>query len=130
VRALKRVVLAVLVLAVSAGWHPSRADEDSRMVIIAAMRRVFTGQDPPLIVRAAAGDANEVEKQRLLKVLTGMANTQPDHGSVESWKAKTSALLAAAQDLVDGKEGAGERLRAASNCRACHQAHRVMGGDR
>ena len=119
----------MLVLAVSAGWYASRADDDSRMVIIAAMRRVFTGQDPPLVLRAAAGDANEVEKQRLLKVLTGMANTQPDHGSLESWKAKTGTLVAAAQDLVDGKEGAAERLRAASNCRACHQAHR-MGGDR
>ena len=39
----------------------------------------------------AAGDANEVEKKRLLKVLTGMANAQPDHGSLDSWKAKTGA---------------------------------------
>ena len=91
------------------------------------MRRVFTGQDPPLIQRVAAGDANDVEKKRLLKVLTGMADTQPDKGSLDSWKAKTGALVAAAQDVIDGKEGAGDRLRAASNCRACHQAHRLNG---
>jgi hypothetical protein len=130
VRAVKQFGLAIVVLAASAGWYASRADDDSRMVIIAAMRRVFSGQDPPLVQRAAAGDANEVEKQRLLKVLTGLANTQPDRGSMDSWKAKTGALLSAAQDLVDGKEGAGERLRAASNCRACHAVHRGMGGDR
>ncbi len=129
-RAVKQLGLAIVVLAASAGWYASRADDDSRMVVIAAMRRVFTGQDPPLVVKAAAGDASEVEKQRLLKVLTGLADTQPDHGSLDSWKAKTGALVAAAQDLIDGKEGAGQRLRAASNCRACHQAHRVMSGDR
>ena len=83
-RAVKQFGLAIVVLAASAGWYASRADDDSRMVIIAAMRRVFSGQDPPLVQRAAAGDANEVEKQRLLKVLTGLANTQPDRGSVDS----------------------------------------------
>jgi hypothetical protein len=126
-RSVKRIGLAFVVLAASAGWYPSRGDDDSRMVVIAAMRRVFTGQDPPLVVKAAAGDANEIEKQRLLKVLTGMANTQPEHGSAESWKAKTTALVAAAQDLIDGKDGAGGRLRAASNCRACHAIHRFKG---
>jgi hypothetical protein len=114
---------------VAAGAYTSRADDDSRAVIIAAMRRVFTGTEPPLILRAAAGDASETEKKRLLKVLTGMAEAQPDHGGAESWKAKTAALTAAAQDLLDGKEGAGERLRAAADCRACHQVHR-RNGDR
>jgi hypothetical protein len=56
-----------------------------------------------------------------------MANTQPDRGSVDAWKARTGALVSAAQDLIDGKEGAGDRLRAASDCRACHQAHRAAG---
>ncbi len=59
-----------------------------------------------------------------------MANVPPDHGSLDSWKAKTGALVAAAQDVIDGKEGAGDRLRTAANCRACHQTHRVMTGDR
>ena len=128
-RAVRCFALAVLVLAVSCGWYAARADEESRNVIIAAMRRVFSGQDPPLIQRVAAGDANETEKQRLLKVLTGLADTTADRGSAESWKAKTAALLSAAQDVVAGKEGAGARLQSAANCRACHSAHRP-GGDR
>lgn len=116
--------LAVIALG---GGYVCRADDDSRQVIIAAMRRVFSGTEPPLILRAAAGDASETEKQRLVKVLGGMAQAQPDHGSADSWKAKTVALTAAAQDLLDGKAGAGERLRAAADCRACHQAHRGRG---
>jgi len=127
-RTIKLLGLAMLVLAVSAGGRASRADDDdSRAVIIAAMRRAFSGTEPPLILRAAAGDASETEKRRLLKVLTGMAQAQPYHGGTESWKAKTGALTAAAQDLLDGKEGAGERLRAAADCRACHQVHRGNG---
>lgn len=124
-RTLKLVGLAIQILTASGGGRASRADDDdSHAVIVAAMRRVFTGAEPPLILRAAAGDASETEKKRLLKVLTGMAQAQPDHGGAESWKARTGALTAAAQDLLDGKDGAGERLRAAADCRACHQAHR------
>jgi cytochrome c556 len=102
--------------------HAAEFDE-SRRVVIAAMRRVFRGPDA-LIEKAAAGEANATEKQKLLKVLTGMAAVPAAHGDAASWKAKTEALVAAAQDLVDGKEGARDRLRAASACKACHLAHR------
>ena len=120
-------LVLVLLIPAAAGWGDARADDDSRTVVIAAMRRVFTGQDPPLVQKAAAGQASDVEKKRLLTVLTGMTNTRPEQGSVEAWKARTAALASAAQDLVDGKEGAGDRLRAASDCRTCHQAHRPNG---
>jgi hypothetical protein len=128
VRALKRLGLAIVVLAVAAGWNANRAaDDDSQAVIIAAMRRVFTGQDPPLVYKAAAGQAGETEKKRLLTVLTGLAKTQVDHGDADAWKARTAALVEAAQDIVDGKDGAGVRLRQAADCKACHQAHRAKG---
>jgi hypothetical protein len=101
--------------------HAAEFDE-SRRVVIAAMRRVFRGPDA-LIEKATAGEASEPEKQKLLKVLTDMAAVPAARGDAASWKGRTEALVAAAQDLVDGKEGARDRLRAASACKACHQAH-------
>ena len=111
-RIVKHVAPAALILGLAVALPVVRAADmdDSRQVVIAAMRRVFTGPNA-LIGRAAAGEAGETEKQRLLKVLTGMAAVLPAHGDAASWKARTEALVAAAQDLVDGKEGARDRLR-------------------
>jgi hypothetical protein len=124
-RIMKYVAAAALILGLAGALSVIRAAEfdESRRVVIAAMRRVFRGPDA-LIEKAAAGDAGETEKHKLLKVLTGMAAVPAAHGDAASWKARTEALVAAAQDLVDGKEGARDRLRAASACKACHLAHR------
>ncbi len=124
-RIVKWVAPAAIILGLAAGLAVVRAAEfdESRRVVIAAMRRVFRGPDA-LIEKAAAGEASETEKQKLLKVLTGMAAVPAAHGDAASWKAKTEALVAATQDLIDGKKGAAERLRAASACKACHLAHR------
>jgi cytochrome c556 len=125
-RLLNRLTPAVILLGLTAALavlHAAEFDE-SRRVVVAAMRRVFRGPDA-LIEKAAAGEANENEKRKLLMVLKGMAAVPAAHGDPASWKAKTEALVAAAQDLVDGKDGARDRLRAASACKGCHTAHRV-----
>jgi cytochrome c556 len=125
-RIVKYVAPAALILGLAGALTFIRAAEfdESRRVVIAAMRRVFRGPDA-LIEKAAAGKASETDKQKLLKVLTGMAAVPAAHGDAASWKARTEALVAAAQDLVDGKEGARDRLRAASACKACHLTHRA-----
>jgi cytochrome c556 len=125
-RIVKYVAPAALILGLAGALTFICAAEfnESRRVVIAAMRRVFRGPDA-LIEKAAAGEASQTDKQKLLKVLTGMAAVPAAHGDAASWKARTEALVAAAQDLVDGKEGARDRLRAASACKACHLAHRA-----
>jgi cytochrome c556 len=125
-RIVKYVAPAALILGLAGALTFICAAEfnESRRVVIAAMRRVFRGPDA-LIEKAAAGEASETDKQKLLKVLTGMAAVPAARGDAASWKARTEALVAAAQDLVDGKEGARDRLRAASACKACHLAHRA-----
>jgi hypothetical protein len=125
-RIVKYVAPAALILGLAGALTFIRAAEfnESRRVVIAAMRRVFRGPDA-LIEKAAAGEASQTDKQKLLKVLTGMAAVPAARGDAASWKARTEALVAAAQDLVDGKEGARDRLRAASACKACHLAHRA-----
>ena len=127
-RKAKYIAPVVLILSLAGALTVSRGAgfDESRRVVVAAMRRVFSGPDA-LIQKAAAGEASEKEKQLLLTVLKGMAAAHQAHGDAASWKAKTQALVAAAQDLVDGKEGARKRLRAASACKACHLVHRRKG---
>ena len=73
-RIAKCLAPAALILGLAGALTVNHAAEfdESRRVVVAAMRRVFRGPDS-LIDKAAAGEASETEKQKLLKVLTGMA---------------------------------------------------------
>lgn len=70
------------------------------------------------------GDATDEQKAELLKLYKGLAANKPPKGDAESWKTKTKALVDAAQAAVDGKDNAVQLLTKASNCKACHDAHK------
>ena len=74
-----------------------------------------------LVVKGAASDEQKAE---LLKLYKGLAANKPPKGDQKSWDEKTKALVEAAQAAVDGKENAGQLLMKASNCKACHDAHK------
>lgn len=77
-----------------------------------------------LCAKVAKGDATEKQKKQLLALFTALSKNSPPEGSKESWEAKTSALVAAAKAAVAGDEGAGEKLKKAANCKACHDVHK------
>ncbi len=77
-----------------------------------------------LCKKAGAGQATDAEKAQLLQLLGDMAKQSPPAGDAESWKARNEALLAAAQAVADGKPGAGDQLKKAANCKACHDVHK------
>jgi hypothetical protein len=64
------------------------------------------------------------EKQELLDLYKALAKTKPPRGSQENWQKATAALVAAAEEIVSGTAKDVENLRVASNCKACHDAHR------
>jgi len=74
--------------------------------------------------KVVAGTASADEKKQLVECYTALAANKPPKGDEGSWKEKTAALLAAAKDAEAGKEGAGAALAKASNCGACHTAHK------
>ena len=121
----KVVGLAMLALLVSGGSSAFRADDDRGERgegIERIMKRAFRGDDS-LVKRAAAGNVSKDEKQRLLDLMIALSQTRPPHGPMDSWKEKTAALVDAAKDLVDGVDGAGDRLSSAMACKACHRVH-------
>jgi hypothetical protein len=74
--------------------------------------------------KVAEGKATDEEKVALIAYYEALAANKPKKGSDESWKEKTTALVAAAKEAAEGKEGAGEKLKTASNCAACHKEHK------
>ena len=74
--------------------------------------------------KVADGTATDEEKVALIAYYEALAANKPPKGDADAWKEKTTALVTAAKEAAEGKEGAGERLKAAANCAACHKDHK------
>jgi hypothetical protein len=71
-----------------------------------------------------AGKGSDDDLKKLVSAYEVLAAQKPPKGDEGSWKNLTTALLAAAKDAQGKKEGAIEKLKAASNCKACHEPHK------
>jgi hypothetical protein len=95
--------------------------EDEPITISEVMKEAMKGG---LNKKVAEGSASTDEKGRLLILYKGLAENEPPQGDLESWKAKTAALVLAAEGAVQGEAEAPGLLKGAANCKACHDAHR------
>ncbi|OUT55423.1 hypothetical protein SV7mr_43430 [Stieleria bergensis] len=84
------------------------------------MKEAFKG---PLLKKVAAGGSKE-DAKKLHEMLVALAANEPKKGSEESWKKLTGALVAAAEGVVEGKDGSAAALKKAANCKACHNSHK------
>lgn len=112
------VASAALVLSVRA------ADEAPKFKIKEVMKKCMADGGPKLCSKVATGAANDAEKKELVELFTALAANKPPKGEEASWKELTGALVAAAKECAEGKEGGPEKLKKAANCGACHKAHK------
>lgn len=77
-----------------------------------------------LLKKVASGKASEEEKKKLHSMLVALSKNSVKKGDAESWKKLTSALVKASTAVMEGKDGAGEALQKAANCKACHNVHK------
>jgi hypothetical protein len=72
-----------------------------------------------LLEKVLKKTASDDEKKQFVELIEALAATKCPRGDEDSWKEKTTALLAAAKgdDLA--------ALSKASNCKACHSEHKV-----
>ena len=76
------------------------------------------------LAKILEGKGSDDELKKLVTAYEVMAAQKPPTGDEGSWKTLTAALLTAAKDAQAKKEGAIEKLKAASNCKACHEPHK------
>ncbi|GAA4439584.1 hypothetical protein [Bremerella cremea] len=119
----KGLLVATGLLAVVLLGNIAMADkgEDSKFSTEEIMKKGFKGG---LIAKVAKGEADDEEKKLAMEMLESLAKNPPHKGSEESWKEKTTALIEAAKATIDGKEGAGDKLKKAANCKTCHDVHK------
>lgn len=117
--------LCVASLVIAFGWVAVNltmgAEEGEKVAIKEVMKVAMKGG---LTKKVASGKATEEEKKKLAGLFAALHENKPPKGEEESWKQKTEALVNAANDVLAGKEGAGEKLQAAADCMACHKAHK------
>jgi len=113
-------------------WAPSAfADDDPpkqkltiKQIMIKAHKPTMPDQSVFLLKKVATGKASQEEATELYDFYVKLAALTPAKGEKASWVAKTGALVAAAKSAVDKEEGFKAKLRSASDCAACHQAHK------
>ena len=99
------------------------ATADDHEIIESVMKNGMKGKNA-LVAKVKSGKGSKADIKKLHDMFVKLAKTKPEKGEMDSWKAKTSALVNATGLLVKGdKKGLGA-LKKASNCKACHNLHK------
>lgn len=116
--------VCLAVLAASVTPFAMAADDEekkSKHTIKEVMKVAMKGG---LLKKVAGGDASDEEKKQLLDLFISMVESKPPKGEMSSWHNLAGASALAAAKAVVGREGAGDELKAATNCKACHSEHK------
>jgi hypothetical protein len=114
-------VAVLLTFGVSYGFGD---DEESDGHTIKEVMASHKGGADSLLARVVAGDATAEEQIELLDAYISLRENEPPKGDADNWHELTDAILIAASKVVAGREGAGEELKEAANCMACHSEHK------
>ncbi|MCU0961753.1 MAG: hypothetical protein MUF48_16790 [Pirellulaceae bacterium] len=77
-----------------------------------------------LLNKVVDGSASKEEKDQLLDLYISMIENKPPKGDSDEWLMKSGRLILASAKVAVGREKATDELKAASNCKACHDAHK------
>jgi hypothetical protein len=109
---------AALVVAVLLGAAPQDKAKSIKEVMAA-----HKGKDS-LIEKIKSGKGTDEDAKKLVGLYESLVTFKAPQGDEKSWKDKTEALLAAAKEVAEKKAGAVDKLKTASDCKACHSVHK------
>ncbi|MDB5335499.1 MAG: hypothetical protein JWN70_1118 [Planctomycetaceae bacterium] len=112
--------LGLAALFLSAGFVGAE-DAKPKMTTKEVMKVI--GKDK-LLAKVTDEKGTDEDKKKILEVFEELAKNTPKKGDAENWKKLTTTIVAAAKDVVDGKEGAIANLKKVSKCGDCHSAHK------
>ena len=90
------------------------------------MERTHKEKDA-LVFRVRDGESTDEDNKKLLVEYKALADMKPPLGDEKAWKNRVNNAIAAIAEVVEKKPGAVDRVRSATDCKACHEAHRVGG---
>lgn len=125
-RTAKYFLMAVMAtgLAVGLGVFGAADDAKPKYDIEEIMEKAHGGKAKSLFNQVKTGKASEEQQKQLLDLYKELAKNKPPKGDLKDWQKRTKAMVKAAEDVVNGKQGATQALGKAVQCGACHKAHK------
>ncbi len=123
---MKKWIAGCIVLALMTGGMATVKAED--LAIKDVMKKAHQPPEkgkPTLLAKVSTGKASDDEKKMLVELYEALGKNKPPKGDEDEWKKRTDALVKAAKAAEEGAKDAGKQLGKASNCLACHKAHRA-----
>jgi hypothetical protein len=121
---MRKLLVASVIMAlgwVAVGMNSGAQDTKEKASIKEVMKIAMKGG---LTAKVQKGEATEEEKKKLAGLFAALHENAPPKGEKSSWDEKTKALVDAANAVLKGEAGAGDKLKTAANCAACHSAHK------
>jgi hypothetical protein len=87
------------------------------------MKKHFKGKTSD-IANASAGSLDKAAVEKLAEACKEMVKHDPPKGDKEAYKKVCDTLTASLYSLAKGEAGAAEKVKAAANCKACHDSHK------
>jgi hypothetical protein len=103
---------------------PETPPTPGQVIIKKAMKDHFKG-DTSNLKKAIKGELDKDTLTKLIEASKTLPAAAPIQGDAASWKTKTEALVAALESLGKGEADAAEKVKKASNCKACHDVHKA-----
>ncbi len=119
-----RFGVAALAVVAFGGLTMCGAADDKPKYDIETIMDKAHDKDNGIYRKVVAGKASDAEKKELVELYTELGKNKPPKGDAKSWKDKTTALVAAAKEVADGKDAGVNDLKKAANCMACHKVHK------
>lgn len=88
------------------------------------IKEVMQAMKKGLLKKVVSGEATAEEKTQLLDYYISLVENTPKKGDANSWHKLAGDAAKAAAKVVVGREGATDELKAATNCKACHDVHK------
>jgi hypothetical protein len=119
------VIAAVLCLGTSAGFWALAQESIERKPPKHTIKEVMKeAHGKKLLNKVVDGAASKEEKDQLLDLYISLIDNKPAKGEDGSWFMKSGRLILAAARVSVGREGAEADLKAASDCKGCHEVHK------
>ena len=124
-RILRYVAPGALLLGLAAGLVSVRAaDEAPKFTIKQVMDMAHKGKDSLYNRITKTTTATDDDKKKLVELYTALAADHPKMNDDKDWTDRTTAMVAAAQDVAAGKDGGVDALKKAAACGDCHDLHK------
>ncbi len=119
-----RIALSLGLAAVMLAAGYVGAEDPKPKYTIKEVMKQTNGKPAKLLNKVLDGKGTDDDKKKILELYEEMAKHKAPKGDADHWKKLNDAIVAAAQDVVDGKEGGLAALKKAANCGDCHMAHK------